>query len=574
MKKRILSIMLTICMVLMLVPTVNAISIYVDLHVIGGDTFTLGVESGDSIDNVKSNIKEKTGYNVANQVLEFEGEILENGRTLADYNIQKESTIVLYLAPSVSTYATKTQLMNAFTPGKDGTASNYGKLVFGKNSSGQPQEWYILGKDTGVAGDNTIIFAASPIATGQVFEDDKNNNKTFNSSFGVYENNPAEVYPNHYGASDLRAALQVMAEKTDYFTTAVQGLMNATTVTTSDLMTTATSSDLNYTTTDKLYALGEHDPGDTTINAGSSDQIVLAKDTYWNSEMVFWLRSPSPFNSIEALTTGSGDSAHQSVNNNEITIQPASNLNLSSVLFASAAKAATSSDLARAEIIDLGVAMTLRLDGSGKNIGTVTYNTTSGDIKAAKGSTTGDVMLVVQGSDGTSDWYYSKPITTADTVVTVNESEIQSAFCEGNEMKAIIDLATSKIWLETTDADGMIYAVNANEEVVVGGKVEAPTASYASGTYESNLSVTLTSSTEGATIYYTTDGSEPIINGEIGEAAKVYESPIEMTQAENRNINITIKAVAIKDGMDNSTVETFSYNILGYSNSSAVGIQH
>ena len=45
--------------------------------------------------------------------------------------------------PSVSAYATKTQLMDGtFAPNADGTAVNIGKLVFGKNSSG-PQEWYI-----------------------------------------------------------------------------------------------------------------------------------------------------------------------------------------------------------------------------------------------------------------------------------------------------------------------------------------------------------------------------------------------------------------------------------------------
>ena len=44
-----------------------------------------------------------------------------------------------------------------FKPKDDGTADNYGKLVFGKNSSGSAQEWYILGKDEGVSEDNTII---------------------------------------------------------------------------------------------------------------------------------------------------------------------------------------------------------------------------------------------------------------------------------------------------------------------------------------------------------------------------------------------------------------------------------
>ena len=81
-------------------------------------------------------------------------------------------------APSVTAFATKDQLMKAFNPDSNGNATTIGRLVFGKNSSGNAQEWYILGKDTSVSGDNTIIFAASPIATGQKFEDDWKNNKT------------------------------------------------------------------------------------------------------------------------------------------------------------------------------------------------------------------------------------------------------------------------------------------------------------------------------------------------------------------------------------------------------------
>ena len=119
--------------------------------------------------------------------------------------------------PSVTAYATKDQLMTAFTPDANGTATTKGKLVFGKNSYGNPQEWYILGADSGVSGgkDNTIIFAASPIATGQKFNS-STSNKSFASSFGVYASNPSEVYPNHYGASDLRVALQRMATNTNW----------------------------------------------------------------------------------------------------------------------------------------------------------------------------------------------------------------------------------------------------------------------------------------------------------------------------------------------------------------------
>ena len=71
--------------------------------------------------------------------------------------------------PSVTAYATKDQLMTAFNPDSNGDATTIGKLVFGKNSSSVAQEWHILGKDEGVSGDNTIIFAASPIATKQAF---------------------------------------------------------------------------------------------------------------------------------------------------------------------------------------------------------------------------------------------------------------------------------------------------------------------------------------------------------------------------------------------------------------------
>ncbi|MGN0720385.1 MAG: hypothetical protein ACI4LZ_00345, partial [Anaerovoracaceae bacterium] len=122
--------------------------------------------------------------------------------------------------------------------------------------------------------------------------------------------------------------------------------------------------------------------------------------------------------------------------------------------FASAATAA-SSDTKSGTIAD-GTAMTLRLDGSSKNIGAVTYSTRTGDIFATKGSTTGDVVLMVQGNDGTKDWYYSKQITGTETEI-VNISDIESEL----GLSADIDLSTAKIWMETTDAaDGMIYAVD------------------------------------------------------------------------------------------------------------------
>lgn len=647
--------------------------------------------------------------------------------------------------PSVTAYATKDQLMTAFNPDSNGDATTIGKLVFGKNSSSVAQEWHILGKDEGVSGDNTIIFAASPIATKQAFEDDDSNKKTFASSFGVYETNPSDVYPNHYGASDLRVALKNMATNTSYFTTAEQGLMNPTTVRTNDILNSTT-----YTTTDKLYALTADGTGSpyTTIKAGSDNNTVLAESSYWRSGECFWLRSPSDYSSDNiAMLAYPGKHVYGSIVRTKFAVQPASNLDLSSVLFASAATAA-SADTKSEKITD-SAAMTLRLDGTGKDIGTATYNTTTGDIKAVKGATSQTVALVVQGNDGTNNWYYSKKITGTDVV---NVSDIVA---ESNT-PASIDLSACKIWLEITE-DNVTYVVNATETVVseissvaitdiatpvsntaldaeascvtegvssttpqitwtpsdstagyntsytasitltaatgyeftdsttatvlgnnatsitkntdgtltvtydfpatakdklisitapqaitvangtaydamnlpatvnivtegntessapvtwnttapasgsyepsvltqqtvtlngtvtcpdsiddngvlltttititisAAGIVGAPTVNLAAGTYTENQSVTLTSSTEGATIYYTTDGSEPTITGGVpAGTTAVYTAPIAVTGTEGESITTTIKAIAVKDRMQNSSVEKFTYTI-------------
>jgi len=351
-------------------------------------------------------------------------------------------------------YATAKQLKGFDTDDTDG--KNPAKVYFGKNA-GNNQEWWIAGSQ---GGDSVTLFAASPLGANQKFDsyssgDVSTYTKTYSAEWGCsYSGStPSEVNANHYGASTLRVALKGL--ETSCFSTAEQALMQETTIYTNDTKnsTNDTKTDCAYSTTDKLYpAYAEASGNYITVGENAPDNLnsgLRIDKEYWGSEF-FWLRAPHITFIYNAWVAGRVSSVSHSNANREHAVVPAFELNLSSVLFASAAEAA-SSETTNGTIAD-GAAMTLRLDGRDKTIGTVSYDAASGKIVAQKDAgAAGTVSLVVQGKSETSDWYYSVP---AGEVTVVTKEQIETACSISG-----LNLAECKIWLETTeDEDSFAYA--------------------------------------------------------------------------------------------------------------------
>ena len=353
-------------------------------------------------------------------------------------------------SPTKEQFSTVEELKNYDTNDNDGV-KNPAKVYFGNNN----QQWWIAGSQSN---DSITLFSASSMRDDVQFESNYMDNKTYDDKWNCTypDREPAEVFPNHYGASYIRnVTLKEM--EASFFTSSEQALINETTIYTDD-----TKNNSVYSTTDKLYlAYGDQeDDKHITVGKNSANDLndgLRIDPSYWGKSVLelFWIRSPFVSNDdpndgssvLTAWPSKNYPAFNGAQTSNVEKIRPAFELNSSTILFASAVPSATSTGNLTLQDTDGDGAFTLRYDASkySKNLGSavISYD----DRKVILTDVPNGTYLVAQNSNGA----YAKQIT--------NETEVSASGMN------LDNFANCKIWLETTDtANRITYAALAEKE--------------------------------------------------------------------------------------------------------------
>ena len=151
------------------------------------------------------------------------------------------------------------------------------------------------------------------------------------------------------------------------------------------------------------------------------------------------------------------------------------------------------------------------------------------------------------------DYDLSQSAPMEGSTVWCKNATGEIAFNDGTDISTCGYTKLNAYVYETLDPNGAkvffnlpLVATQTRETV---GQVATPTATPAAGAVAAGTVVSLASTTEGATIYYTTDGTTPSMESE------VYNGPITVSSA------VTIKAIAVKEGSDPSSALSAAYTI-------------
>lgn len=353
-------------------------------------------------------------------------------------------------SPTKEQFSTVEELKNYDTNDNDGV-KNPAKVYFGNNN----QQWWIAGSQSN---DSITLFSASSMRDDVQFESNYMDNKTYDDKWNCTypDREPAEVFPNHYGASYIRnVTLKEM--EASFFTSSEQALINETTIYTDD-----TKNNSVYSTTDKLYlAYGDQeDYNHITVGKNSANDLndgLRIDPSYWGKSVpeLFWIRSPFVSNDdpndgssvLTAWPSKNYPAFNGAQTSNAEKIRPAFELNSSTILFASAVPSATSTGNLTLQDTDGDGAFTLRYDAGkySKNLGSavISYD----ESKVILTDVPNGTYLVAQNSNGA----YAKQIT--------NETEVSASGMN------LDNFANCKIWLETTNtANRITYAALAEKE--------------------------------------------------------------------------------------------------------------
>lgn len=325
-----------------------------------------------------------------------------------------------------------------------GIGTNIGKLIFGKNSDGTAQKWYILGQD-GIVSNNTLIFADRPIAKEVQFYSSTENRTVMGGT----------IYPNNYQYSDLGNKLEELER--NYFSSQELTLMKDTNI----KFETSKNPNRKDSVLRRLYVLEadayQRRNGSIYAGQGSGTRISIAKYCSNADTSEFWLRSitnettePNVYQNVQFVNVANGEVMGAKTVTEELDVWPAVDLDLSNVLFASSYDGSN---------INNRDGMILRLDGKNKDIGTVTYNPRTNTVTVKPVNTKKVVRLVVQyGKNANERGVFQKAVGANQTLTG---SEIF-----GNVNISEDDWSKCKIWLEIKE-DGMFYAVEATEDTTL-----------------------------------------------------------------------------------------------------------